>query len=298
MAIKALTEALAALPGTLLRAAFAPAWLAGYAGALAFGALTPWLLRSYFFEHAAGAADHAPAIAASFLIGLAAATLALATLPDSSKFRWACVAAALRSSLATFAAFAGAALTGGEALRFPFAMLLAAVVSAQLAALAGFGGVCAWIAGRGAQVPRVGFAAALALSSTAILWTKAPLEAWYARSPGTGPVGAQAVLSLGPPGLLATAWNEGEMRFDFARTSMLYDEWLGNDLSWRYPELWPEREETPDGGRGLNPGVTLAFLAWGLALSALSDALGFVLARRRADAPVPVPAPGVPALQA
>lgn len=257
----------------------APRWLLAYAGALGSGVLLPWVFARYFYDAPVAGGSPAGGIAASFLINLAVVSVALGSTPAPGAAGWFATRGVLRCAVLALAAFTGCAFAPASALSWKTALTMAAVTSAQAAALCGFAGLLGWTLGRFRRSARMLPMALLALGTAGLLWTEPFLKVLYKKHPKWGTAAAQSTLVLGPSTGLAAAWNESEARFDLVRYGpRTYDRWLGNDLEWSYPALWPERQPVLDAGPGatvLIPGLVVGLFAWGLVLAVLCDVLAY-----------------------
>lgn len=268
----------------MVGAVLAPRWLLGCAFALGGGVLLPWVFARYFYDTPPAGVMASPSgcIAASFLINLAVVSVALASPPApgaAGAAGWPSARALLRCALLALAAFVGCVFAPASPLTWKTALTLAAVTTAQAAALCGFAGLLSWTLGRFQSSARMLPVAVLALSSAGLLWTEPFLKVLYQNHPKWGTAAAETTLVLGPSTGLAAAWNESAARFDLVRYGpRTYDRWLGNNLEWSYPSLWPERQPLLDAEPGatvLIPGLVVGLFAWGALLTVLCDVLAY-----------------------
>lgn len=283
------------LPASLAQALFAPRWLGLFLLVFGLGLVLPKIILAACFD--SDAHDHAAAAAllGSFLVNLLCVGVALSLRGAPREAEWPVLRVVLRCAALALAGCVGLRLSDATVLGWSTALALGLLTAAQCAAIAGCGALLDILFGARAAAGRALLALLVALAATGLFWTKHVLEVAYERDPGLGRMATQATLSFGPSTGLAAVWNESEVRFDLVRRPLTYDLWLGNDLSWNYPMVGPERQlpaGSVDVPKVLNPGLALGLAAWGLCLTVLADLLGIAAraARSPGDSPRPVPA--------
>jgi hypothetical protein len=245
---------------------------AGFAAALAL----TWLLVRVM-THEAGATGerlaarpqtaHPGAIAASFLINIAALGVLLALAPLKREGPWAWWRAWLRGAVLGLAGFAGLWAAPGSGVGWRQAAALAALTASYGACLCGLGELAAVLAGRRYLWARAFLVVFWTLAVTGLFWSKPVLEGLKKSSPAAGDAATEAVVSLGPVTGVAAFWNSDPAGFNLIKTTHTYHIWLGSNFL-RYPPLWPQRETigiSDEGGRW-TPGLVLALGLWGLVL--------------------------------
>lgn len=290
-----LFQAVMRLPASLAQALFAPRWLFFFLLAFGAGLALPKIILAACFD--SDAHDHAAAamLLGSFLFNLLCMCVALSLRCAARETEWSALRVVLRCAALALAGCVGLRLSDAAVLGWSTAFALGLLTAAQCAAIAGGGALLDILFGARAAAGRVLLALLVALAATGLFWTKHVLEAAYERDPGLGRMAAQATLSLGPSTGLAAVWNESEVRFDLVRRPLTYDLWLGNDLSWNYPMVEPERQMPAgslDAPKVLNPGLTLGLAAWGLCLAMLADLLAFAARATKRTETLPQPVSG------
>lgn len=276
---------LRALPLSVKRAVARPAPWAAAGAALLAGVALPWLLAGFFpAPPSSGTEPNVPqsAKAASFLVNLALLAVALARLPLQCGSGWPFLRAWLETSLLSAAAFAGLALGGVPP---SAAATMAALTSAQAAALHGAAAFLFLFCKPCSGITRMALALVMVLLAGGIFWTRPILQSFYGgeaateqereRAMARADAGARATLALSPMGGMAEAWNRTGSGFDLVRGHHTYVIWIGSDRLISYPRLWPGRDEAAMSGvpAALAPGLILGFGVWGLVLLLAGDLL-------------------------
>lgn len=225
-----------------------------------------------------GAIASPAAVAASFALGLGLVCICFSLLPagtpETSEGHWAhlCVWLQLVGMAAT--GHLGIWLAPGSGLRFSMLLALTAIACAYAAALCGAHAVLCAIRGRPSYGVRAGLVVILTLTLTAVIWTKAPLQALQRsgeRGAAAYDVGTQMVASLSPVMGWSAYWNGSDTGFNLTKTTHTYQLWLGPSFI-SFPALWPGRSGLT--AEDLGPwqlGLVVGLLTWGLALCFAGD---------------------------
>jgi len=275
-----LRSAFRSLPRSSGSAVASSRLLCGAGALFVFSAAAGWFLKTFGALETPAQPYHQ--ILASIGLNILLLGIWLALLP-AEPLPWARLRAWLQGAGLAAAAFAGLYLCGKEPAHTFVALWLLTV--AQGALLCGIGAVAALIFGCRAPARQI-LMVLLMLATTAVFWTKTPIQTAPVLPDGTkiGERYTDAVLKLSPPMAVSSAWfqesaaartetrREGS-RFEIVHGPRTYNIWVGS-AAGPYPSIYPRTRET------FQPGLVLSLLLWGLPLILVCDLLLFVKERR------------------
>lgn len=216
------------------------------------------------------------AVAASYAVLLGLLCLYFSLLPDGRTVEgnWDHVCAWLRTVDLTLVGFLGIWLAPGSGLPFSSVLALTALACSYAAALCGTHALLCVLRGHSSGVVRAVLAVLLALSITALLWTKAPLHALQSRGErgvALYNAGTQTVACLSPVMGLTAYWCANEAGFNLTKTTHTYQLWMGPSFI-SFPPLWPGRQGVSGVDQApLGLGLVLSLLLWGTVLCVVGD---------------------------
>jgi len=240
------------------------------------GFLLTWVLSVALQVRAGTGAASPAAVASSYVLTLSLLCVCFALLPRNGSrpgtAYWGHLCAWFQTVDLALAAFLGVWLAPGSGLGIVTAVVLSLIVCAYAAALCGAHALLCVIRGGPSEWCRAGLAVVLALAITALLWTRAPLQALQrTRAVAAYDSGTQAVAVLSPTMGLSAYWNGDPARFNLTKTTHTYQLWLGPSFI-SFPRLWPGRSGLTEEDRGLfGPGLVLGLMIWGVLLALTGD---------------------------